>query len=299
MSYSELIFANETALSSFSLSSSSPSLPHIYLNSFDEEQSIFLFANKNETTNGETDFQFDLNDKKLTVYEIWGIIITLAYFILGFPTNLLSIIVYVKLQTKRFHIKQTNKKIRRQNRDYINSSLLRQKELYESSFNRKYNKSFQQQQQQQQQETQSMNMSKFGEQQTFSMRENGSRSLKNRSRSMRMQSVARNSSINPHRQSFELYLIELSVCDLIIITYNFVEWSMLFLSQFNYIDQIYSEPILISQFMCRFIIALNRTIILLRNWLMTSMAMTRLYVILKNIYFIFYLFIYLKTKKIN
>lgn len=51
------------------------------------------------------------------------------------------------------------------------------------------------------------------------------------------------------------------------------------LSRLGYIDTRYSEPILLSTFSCRFIIALNRTVILLRNWLMTLMTMTRLYAI--------------------
>lgn len=89
------------------------------------------------------------------------------------------------------------------------------------------------------------------------------------------------SSNNPHCKCFELYLVEISFCDLIIISYNFIEWTLLILSRFNLIDPIYMEPVLISAFMCRFIIALNRTVILLHNWLVACMAITRCYAIYK------------------
>jgi hypothetical protein len=87
---------------------------------------------------------------------------------------------------------------------------------------------------------------------------------------------------NPHRKCFELYLIEISVCDLIILAYNFIEWSLTVLVRLRFIAQLhYMEPILISKFMCRFIIALNRTVILLHNWLVASLALTRCYAIYK------------------
>lgn len=87
--------------------------------------------------------------------------------------------------------------------------------------------------------------------------------------------------VNPHRKCFELYLIEISICDLIILTYHFIEWVLLILSRYNLIDKLYSEPIYISSFMCRFAIALNRTIILLHNWLVALLALTRCYAIYK------------------
>jgi hypothetical protein len=86
---------------------------------------------------------------------------------------------------------------------------------------------------------------------------------------------------NPHRKCFELFLIEISICDLIILSYNFAEWFTLILSRLNYIDTMYSEFIHISEFMCRFVIALNRTVILLHNWLVAFLALTRCYAIYK------------------
>ncbi len=41
----------------------------------------------------------------------------------------------------------------------------------------------------------------------------------------------KNSFLNPHRKCFELYLIEISFCDLFIIGYNFLEWLLLILSK--------------------------------------------------------------------
>ena len=39
--------------------------------------------------------------------------------------------------------------------------------------------------------------------------------------------------LNPHRKCFEMYLIEISFCDLIIIGYNFTEWTLLILSKLH------------------------------------------------------------------
>jgi hypothetical protein len=86
---------------------------------------------------------------------------------------------------------------------------------------------------------------------------------------------------NPHRHCFELYLIEICFCDLFIVAYFFAEFVLLVLSRYKLIDSIYAEPILISKFMCHFIIAFNRTITLLHNWLVASLALTRCYAIYK------------------
>ena len=86
---------------------------------------------------------------------------------------------------------------------------------------------------------------------------------------------------NPHRKCFELYLIEISLCDLLILAYNFMEVLLLLLVYFDMIDKIYSELVNISKFMCRFIIGFNRTITLIHNWLLASMAITRCYAIYK------------------
>lgn len=86
---------------------------------------------------------------------------------------------------------------------------------------------------------------------------------------------------NPHRHCFELYLIEICFCDIFILAYFFLECVLLVLSRYNLIDSMYAEPVLISKFMCQFIIGFNRTIILLHNWLVSSLALTRCYAIYK------------------
>jgi hypothetical protein len=86
---------------------------------------------------------------------------------------------------------------------------------------------------------------------------------------------------NPHRRVFELYLIQISVCDLIILGYNFIEVFLLVLSRYRLIEAKYEEIVLISKFTCRFVIALNRTVILVHNWLIAAMAATRCYAIYK------------------
>ena len=90
-----------------------------------------------------------------------------------------------------------------------------------------------------------------------------------------------NKIINPHRKCFEIYLIEISICDLIILSYSFIEWLLLVLSRYNLIDKIYSEPVLISKFMCRFLLAFNRTVFVIHNWLVALLAVTRCYAIYK------------------
>lgn len=86
---------------------------------------------------------------------------------------------------------------------------------------------------------------------------------------------------NPHRKCFELYLIEISFCDLYLLAYFFAEFALLVLSKYKIIDSIYMEPVLISKFACQFLIAFNRLITLLHNWLVAFMALTRCYAVYK------------------
>lgn len=94
---------------------------------------------------------------------------------------------------------------------------------------------------------------------------------------------------NPHRKVFELYLIEISICDIILLCYNFMETILLILSRLHLVDSKYEEIITISAFTCRFVITLNRTVTLVHNWLIATMAATRCYAIYKplssNTYF--------------
>ena len=111
---------------------------------------------------------------------------------------------------------------------------------------------------------------------------NQTQGLKNSERVCKNQLIILANS-NPHRKCFELFLIEISFCDIIILTYNLIEWILLLLSRNQVIPLYYEEPVLISPFMCRFVISLNRTVILLHNWLMVSLAATRCYAIYKPI----------------
>lgn len=86
---------------------------------------------------------------------------------------------------------------------------------------------------------------------------------------------------NPHRHCFELYLIEICFCDIFILAYFFLECMLLVLTRIQFIDPMYAEPVLISKFMCQFIIGFNRTITLMHNWLVSSLALTRCYAIYK------------------
>ena len=70
------------------------------------------------------------SDNNLSNFEIWGMLITSIYFILGFPTNLLSIIVYIRSQTKNVYIKRLNNRIRRKDLHTIENSLIKQKEIF-------------------------------------------------------------------------------------------------------------------------------------------------------------------------
>ena len=94
---------------------------------------------------------------------------------------------------------------------------------------------------------------------------------------------------NPHRKVFELYLVEISVCDLIILAFNFTTVLLLILSRYKLIHSVYEELVLVSNFTCKFIIGLNRTVMLIHNWLIATMAATRCYAIYKplssNTYF--------------
>lgn len=51
----------------------------------------------------------------------------------------------------------------------------------------------------------------------------------------------------------------------------------------GWIDQQYGDLILLSKFSCCFIIALNRTVLLIRSWLMASLALTRCFACIQPI----------------
>ena len=183
------------------------------------------------------------------IHEKWGIFIAFSLFILGFPSNLLSIIVCLKTllpsnSNKFFEIfRKFSKKSSTLNENLKTQMVDTAEQDGEESMNK--NKKLTKVQ---------MNLPR-GKLTTY------------------------NQTINPHRKCFELYLIEISICDLIILSYSFIEWLLLILSRFDIIDKIYSEPTLISKFMCKFLIAFNRTIFHLHNWLVALLAVTRCYAI--------------------
>ena len=221
-------------------------------------------------------------------HEIWGITIAFIYFLIGFPSNLLSIVVcYKSIFHKTFAKMAQKNKLKLINKE-LKTSMICSKPMSINNFT-KENIFYEE---------------KFSENVVFSDsytkmslkkdRKCSLRPIKSNECLTRNQSVltlserqnfrvmpVRNSAKNPHCKNFELFLIEISFCDIIIITYNFIEWTLLILSRVKVIDTIYAEPILISKFMCRFIIALNRTVILIHNWLVAFMAITRCYAIYK------------------
>jgi hypothetical protein len=290
----------------------------------------------------------DDSSSLFNIHELWGIAISTIYFILGFPTNLLSIIVCCKSLFHKFFnpksdtIRRINidekKSVRKasttanpnlnklnnnnnysvNNNDKININVNKNNNNYledeienddaynpcltnkncqirysggnqlKSSYrtrrtlsrkidlknNSLKKKSTQSQQNQTQIYTNNTNNTN-----------NNNKNLDRQNINIQQPTQIKNSisHSNPHRKCFELYLIEISFCDLIILGYNFTEWALLILSRFNLIDHIYAEPVLISNFMCKFIISLNRTIILMHNWLVASLAITRCYAIYKPI----------------
>jgi hypothetical protein len=191
----------------------------------------------------------DNQTQLFNTHEKWGILIAILCFTAGFPSNLLSILVCFTSLLKTKPTKINNKASFKPLKPKIQSSKKGIDEADEN-FLLKHKTTVS--------STQIPNNNTLnGRLSTF------------------------NQVVNPHRKCFELYLIEISICDLIILTYHLIEWILLILSRYNLIDKLYSEPILISQFMCRFIIALNRTVILLHNWLVALLALTRCYAIYK------------------
>jgi len=192
-------------------------------------------------------------------FELCGIAIAGIYFLIGFPANVLSIIVcfkslfyrYIrrigikkkrKNQCKKFdtsfnnkkkiastaasssqHLKASEKRYRKNESEII---------LIESTKYRLNNNS-----DDKKSKHVKNNVNPRSIQLLKKQSNNGRVSLpiistKNASTNFKQIEVNRaNSSFNPHRKCFELYLIEISFCDLIIIGYNFLEWFLLILSK--------------------------------------------------------------------
>nr|QVK45706.1 G protein-coupled receptor [Proales similis] len=181
-------------------------------------------------------------------HELTGIGINLFYFLFGFPSNLLSVIVCCKsLYERMFYSSRVRKNARDLNRQELNRRLIEQRDN------------------------------------NYTPRQdslaNGKIAKRLSEYQINLDRLKHDAKPNPHQLCFELYLIEISLCDLIILGYTQTEWTLLILSRYNIIDEIYMEPVLISGFMCRFIIAMNRITILMHNWLVASLALTRCYAI--------------------
>lgn len=238
-----------------------------------------------------------VSSQLFNVHEIWAIAIASIYFLIGFPSNLLSIIVCCKSLFQNFFSSLSNKRRRQSdnknvkaavnNRLFYSTNCSPQEKLVNLCENSDPNQ---------------RGIYDEPPDNFFIHRENSNYKLKP---NLQLKSIKRKNSMivlnqserqsiqlstrlkvkvknsNPHRKCFELYLVEISFCDLFILAYQFTECSLLALSKFGLIDPIYAEPVLISKFMCRFIIGLNRTVVLMHNWLVACMAITRCYSIYK------------------
>ncbi|RNA41503.1 G-coupled receptor -like protein [Brachionus plicatilis] len=223
-------------------------------------------------------------------HEIWGMTIASIYFVIGFPSNLLSIVVcYKSIFHEKFAKMAQNNKFKLMNKEFKTPliitrpisvhNLTREKNVYEAKYGLNQNSAF------------SDSYTKLSLKKNCNylrpvkssecLTRNPSVITLTERQNYHIMPTIRSSAKNPHCKNFELFLIEISLCDVIIITYNFIEWTLLILSRLKIIDSIYAEPILISKFMCHFIIALNRTVILVHNWLVAFMAITRCYAIYK------------------
>ncbi|CAF0716648.1 unnamed protein product [Brachionus calyciflorus] len=235
-------------------------------------------------------------------HEIWGMTIASIYFLIGFPSNLLSIVVCCRSLFQKYFAKITkNRRSKLFNKEFKSSFIYTKAPSLNVSGNTHQNDILINTYETKGEMNQNLvfddsytKISKARDRNSLKKIKSNELLSKNSSilnlkESQLSKLKAKTNSKNPHCKSFELYLVEISFCDIIIITYNFVEWTLLVLSRFNLIDHIYAEPVLISKFMCRFIISLNRTVILVHNWLVAFMAITRCYAIYKplnsNTYF--------------
>jgi hypothetical protein len=214
-------------------------------------------------------------------YELFAITLNVFYFLIGFPTNLLSIIVCCKSLMHNILNPVSSKHKRQFKRQYYE----RERSFISVLLNHNQNQSLIVR------DNTDHELAKRTSHHSNNRNTNNNRHKTSSIKTANTQSnykaaaaaaaIAAASSKNPHRKVFELYLVEISMCDLIILAYNFTEVLLMFLTKFNLVDQMYGELVLISQFSCRFVIGMNRTVILLHNWLIATMAATRCYAIYK------------------
>ena len=269
---------------------------------------------------------FEVNNGPLfNVHELWAISLATILFIVGFPSNLISIVVCLRSLIKkptigrqRFFATNNHNNSQKNgaptyyrgiykakmNRNQANNRLVEDPQVTMSLFSQEKDKNNFQQNGADKYEP-LLNNSNFNNNSiksgslSLSQRRAPTRcrlliNLKTNTAEKRKDSTVKSPvanggggfagvklARNPHRHCFELYLIEICFCDLFILTYFFAECVLLVLSRYKLIDSIYAETILISKFMCQFSIGFNRTLVLMHNWLVSSLALTRCYAIYK------------------
>lgn len=190
-----------------------------------------------------------IESSMFSTFEQWGIVIAGIYFLIGFPANLLSIIVCFKSLFYRYFRRLGIKRRRKdqckrldmsfrkglvsvaisssQHRTKTSENKLKKNEseiiLVESTKHR-LNNSFKKKRDNQQRSIQCVENNSRKSMPCINARNFDESSKQIEVRQMK-------SFFNPHRKCFELYLIEISFCDLIIIGYNFLEWFLLILSE--------------------------------------------------------------------
>jgi hypothetical protein len=211
--------------------------------------------------------------QSFNIYDLLAITINSTYFLFGFPTNLLSIIVCLvslcSKSTARKSVKLKNN-IRLPLRDQNQNRLLKNDAGAAApllSVNKENRNATGDQLPNQQIDTNRIEILPPPK------REN--------QRPQPIIQAVQRPKKSPHSRVFEMYLIEISFCDLVILGYNFIEVALLVWSRWGVIDSKYEEIVLISKFTCHFVIALNRTVILMHNWLIAAMAATRCYALYK------------------
>ena len=203
--------------------------------------------------------QNDAASTLFTSFELWGIAIATLYFLIGFPGNILCIVVCFKSLFYRFFRRFRLKKRSRFQNKHLDDSMRRFASFAPHKFESVHatrapsipnqeneislldrNKSLTHHQQCSRHLASSKNSthqlvkplrsSQTGIKYSVPFKKECNQNEIELNDNPKQARVKANS-FNPHRKCFELYLIEISFCDLIIIGYNFIEWFLLILSE--------------------------------------------------------------------
>ncbi len=180
-----------------------------------------------------------------STFEQWGIVIAGIYFLIGFPANLLSIIVCFKSLFYRYFRRLGIKRRRRDQCKRLDMSFRKGLVSAAISSSQHRTKTSENKLKKNESEIILVESTKHRLNNSFkNIRDNQKRYVKNNVYNNSLKSIPfinacnfdesskqMKSFFNPHRKCFELYLIEISFCDLIIIGYNFLEWFLLILSK--------------------------------------------------------------------